>query len=218
MTKVSGSVLSTDIQSRRRGRAPEVQPVFASGEIERLFGLVEKVFLPTEIADMIGRVVQNTHPMDSAPERVRTYVKYGASPRAAIGLAEAVRVRALMHGKPSVGAEDVRALAKHVLGHRIALDYRAKLDGVSVWTLLRTSLSRRIYDSTFGFKYWCLTVILAPSLVWLDETADPGRWKNAQTEGLIVLPLQNPRLIWHRPHWLGDSFGKWQGTPYTDCV
>ena len=91
---------------------------------------------------MIGRVVENTHPIDSAPERVRSYVKYGASPRAAIGLAEAVRVRALMHGKPSVGAEDVRALAKHVLGHRIALDYRAKLDGVSVWTLIEDVLAQ----------------------------------------------------------------------------
>jgi len=142
VTKVSGSVLSTIIQSRRRGRAPVAESVFAAGEIERLFGLIENVFLPTEIADLIGRVVENTHPIDSAPERVRTYVKYGASPRAAIGLAEAVRVRALMYGKPSVGAEDVRALAKHVLGHRIALDYRAKLDGVSVWTLIEAVLQQ----------------------------------------------------------------------------
>ena len=142
VTKVSGSVLSTIIQSRRRGRAPTVESVFASEDIVRLFSLVEKVFLPTEIADMIGRIVENTHPIDSAPERVRTYVKYGASPRAAIGLAEAVRVRALMYGKPSVGAEDVRALAKHVLGHRIALDYRAKLDGVSVWTLIEDVLGQ----------------------------------------------------------------------------
>lgn len=142
VTKVSGSVLSTIIQSRRRGRAPSVESTFVEGEIDRLFALVDKVFLPTEIADMIGRVVENTHPIESAPERVRSYVKYGASPRAAIGLAEAVRVRALMYGKPSVGAEDVRALAKHVLGHRIALDYRAKLDGVSVWTLIEDVLSQ----------------------------------------------------------------------------
>ena len=47
-----------------------------------------------------------------------------------------------MHGKPSVGAEDVRALAKHVLGHRIALDYRAKLDGVSVWDLIEAVLEQ----------------------------------------------------------------------------
>lgn len=140
VSKVSGSVLSTIIQSRRRGRAPSTTPVFEAGELSRLFELVEKVFLPTEIADMIGRVVEHTHPIDTSPAIVQQYVKYGASPRAAIGLAEAVRVRALMNGKPSVGADDVRALAKHVLGHRIALDYRAKLDGVSVWDLVEAVL------------------------------------------------------------------------------
>ena len=136
VTKVSSDVLSTIIQSRRRGRAPETESVFAEGELERLFSLVERVFLPTEIAGMIGRIVESTHPVETAPKSVQTYVKYGASPRAAIGLAEAVRVRALMYGKPSVGAEDVRVLAKHVLGHRMALDYRAKLDGISVWNLI----------------------------------------------------------------------------------
>ena len=55
MTKVSGSVLKgLIIQSRRRGRAPAVQSVFVQvGKFERLFGLVEKVFLPTEVADRI---------------------------------------------------------------------------------------------------------------------------------------------------------------------
>ena len=47
-----------------------------------------------------------------------------------------------MNGKPSVGAEDVRALAKHVLGHRMAMDYRAKLDGVSVWALIEDVLKQ----------------------------------------------------------------------------
>ena len=141
VTKVSSDVLSTIIQSRRRGRAPAAESVFEPGELNRIFELVEKVFLPTEIADLIGRVVEHTHPIDSSPDIVRNYVKYGASPRAAIGLAEAVRVRALMNGKPSVGAEDVYALAKHVLGHRIALDYRAKLDGISVWSIVEAVLA-----------------------------------------------------------------------------
>lgn len=134
--KVSASVMSSIIQTRRRGRAPISTAIFEAGDVNRLFALVERVFMPVEIADMIGRVVERTHPIQDAPSSVQSYVKYGASPRAAIGLAEAVRVRALIYGKPSVGAEDVRALAKHVLGHRIALDYRAKLDGVTVWTLI----------------------------------------------------------------------------------
>ena len=91
-----------------------------------------------------------------------------------------------MHGKPSVGAEDVRALAKHVLGHRIALDYRAKLDGVSVWTLIESVLQQEKSMILFWFWAWCMTVMASPSLVWQEETADPGRWKNAKTEGFLV--------------------------------
>ena len=35
----------------------------------------------------------------------------------------------------------------------------------------------------------CMTVMASPSLVWQEETADPGRWKNVRTEGLVVLPF-----------------------------
>ena len=136
VTQVAGSVMSEIIQFRKRGRAPESTSVFEENELERLFSLVDKVFLPTEIANTIGRLVELSHPNEHSPESVRNYVRYGASPRAAIGLADAVRVHALMAGKPSVGAADIRALAPHVLGHRIALDYRAKLDGVSVWNII----------------------------------------------------------------------------------
>jgi MoxR-like ATPase len=136
VTQVSGAVMSQIIQSRRRGRAPEPTTVLQPGELEQLFGLVERVFLPTEVAEALGRLVEYTHPSTSPVKKVQDYVRYGASPRAAIGLAEAVRVHALMFGKPNVGLEDVRALAPNVLGHRLALDYRAKLDGVTVWELI----------------------------------------------------------------------------------
>ncbi|MCP5020539.1 MAG: AAA family ATPase, partial [bacterium] len=64
-----------------------------------------------------------------APEAVQQYVRFGASPRAAIAMAESARAHALLGGKPNVGFDDVRAVAAHALGHRIALDYRARLDG-----------------------------------------------------------------------------------------
>ena len=136
VTQVAGSVMTEIIQSRRRGRPPEPIKVLKDGELQRLFELVERVFLPTEVAEVLGRLVENTHPNTSRSAKVRSYVRYGASPRAAIGLAEAVRVHALLNGKPNVGLEDVHALAPNVLGHRIALDYRAKLDGVTVWHII----------------------------------------------------------------------------------
>ena len=56
-------------------------------------------------------------------------MRYGASPRAAIGIAEAARAHALLAGRPNVGFDDVRTVAPHALGHRVVVDYRGKLDG-----------------------------------------------------------------------------------------
>jgi len=58
-------------------------------------------------------------------------VKFGASPRAALGLAAGARSRALLSGRMNAGFEDARAVAPAVLRHRIILDYNARLDGSS---------------------------------------------------------------------------------------
>jgi len=61
---------------------------------------------------------------------VRDYVGYGASPRAAIAMAEAARAYALLAGRPTVGFEDVKAVASPTLNHRLVLNYKARFDGV----------------------------------------------------------------------------------------
>ena len=58
-------------------------------------------------------------------------MRYGASPRAAISLGSSSRAAALLAGKPNVGFDDVRRVAPSVLGHRMILDYAARLEG---WT------------------------------------------------------------------------------------
>jgi len=68
-------------------------------------------------------------------------VSLGASPRAAIALAEGGRAEALLSGRPTVGFDDVRRVAHAVLGHRIILGYRGRLDGVG---------TKRIIDDLLG--------------------------------------------------------------------
>ena len=58
-------------------------------------------------------------------------IRFGASPRAAIALAAAGRSRALLAGRSNTSFEDIEALAADVINHRIVLDYRAKLDGMT---------------------------------------------------------------------------------------
>ncbi|HWN84840.1 MAG TPA: hypothetical protein VNN99_06810, partial [Vicinamibacterales bacterium] len=69
----------------------------------------------------------------SPSELVETCVDLGASPRATICWGRLVKVWALlMHRRAEVYPEDVQALAKYVLGHRVWLGPHAASHGVTV--------------------------------------------------------------------------------------
>ena len=129
---VSSDTLQEIISTRRHGQPPELKPVISAIELEALFDKVDAIHLPRAVSGYIARLVTATHPdRDDAPEAVRKFVKFGASPRAAIALAGTSRAAALLAGKPNVGFDDVKKVAGSVLGHRLILDYAARLEG---WT------------------------------------------------------------------------------------
>jgi MoxR-like ATPase len=102
------------------------------GQLETLFQTMGRVYLPRPVSRYIARVVSATHPgAAEATEPVNRYVSYGASPRAAIAIAEAARAHALVSGRPSVGFEDVKVVAQPVLNHRLILNYQARFDRMS---------------------------------------------------------------------------------------
>ncbi len=127
---VSSDVLEQIITTRRHGEPPELSQALNAQELAKLFDLVDRVHIPSAVAGFISRLVTATHPKSpDATEEVRKFVKFGASPRAAIALAGTSRAAALLAGKPNVGFDDVRQVAACVLGHRLILDYAARLDG-----------------------------------------------------------------------------------------
>jgi MoxR-like ATPase len=104
---------------------------------------MDRVFLPRPVARYIARLVAATHPSaPEAPEPVRTYVTHGASPRAAIALAESSRAVALLDGRPTVGFEDVQSVAGPVMNHRLILNYKARLDQVTSLSLVRELVAK----------------------------------------------------------------------------
>ena len=110
--------------------------------LAQLFATVDQIFLPRAVAAYIARLVDATHPTSSlAPDMARRYVRYGASPRAAISIAEAARAHALLAGKPNAGFDDARAVAPSAMAHRLVLDYRARLDGVRGREVVREVLA-----------------------------------------------------------------------------
>jgi len=129
---VSSETLQEIITTRRTGASPELSTALDANQLQQLFDLSDQVHLPTAVSNYIARLVTATHPdRESSPEQIRKFVKFGASPRAAIALAATSRAAALLNRKPNVGFEDVKRVANSVLSHRIILDYSARLEG---WT------------------------------------------------------------------------------------
>jgi MoxR-like ATPase len=127
---VSSDVLEQIITTRAHGEPPELTSALSAEDLDELFASVDRVHLPGAVASYIARLVTATHPdRPDSPEEVRKFVKFGASPRAAIALATTSRAAAILGGKPNVGFDEVRRVAGSVLGHRLILDYSARLDG-----------------------------------------------------------------------------------------
>jgi MoxR-like ATPase len=134
---VEADVLEKIIATRRHGEPPAPTWSMSAEELTVVFGAVDRIFLPRPVSRYVARLVAATHPGSAeAPPQVRAYVSYGASPRAAIAMAEAARARALLDGRPTVGFEDVKAVAAPVLNHRLILNYKARLDQVDAFALI----------------------------------------------------------------------------------
>jgi len=132
-------VLEQIITTRRHGTPPRGEYHVTHEMLEETFRVLDRIFLPKAVASYIGRLVAATHPgSDEAVSEVNEYVNFGASPRAAIAIAEAARTAALLGGRPSAGFEDVKVVAPAVLNHRILLGYRARMDKID---------SRRVVDA-----------------------------------------------------------------------
>jgi MoxR-like ATPase len=135
---VDANVLEQIISERRRGELPAPTWQMGRAELEVLFQTMNRVYLPRPVSRYIARLVSATHPGgQEATEAVTRYVSYGASPRAAIAIAEAARAHALINGRPTVGFEDVKAVAEPVLNHRLLLNYQARFDRMTPSRLVR---------------------------------------------------------------------------------
>jgi len=139
---VSSEVLQQIISTRTGGVPPALDMALSAEELQTTFDLVDRIHLPEAVGNYIARLVNATHPdRDEAPEEVQKFVRFGASPRAAIAMAGAARAAALLAGKPNVGFDEIRSVAPSVLGHRLILDYSARMEG---WTTVR--MTARVLD------------------------------------------------------------------------
>jgi MoxR-like ATPase len=120
---------------------PELRQALALDELQALQRRVAAVYVdPTLISYAVGLATATREPAAQGLPHLAEYIAFGASPRGPIAVVQAARALALVRGRDYVLAEDVRALAKDALRHRLVLTYQALAEEVSPDSILDTVL------------------------------------------------------------------------------
>ena len=110
-------------------RPPEIM---SGTELLAAQSLVRRIPVGERVIDGILEIVRAGRPDVSDVEEVVKHVAWGPGPRASQALMLACRARALMQGRLSPSVDDIIALAPPVLRHRMALNFAARAEGVSI--------------------------------------------------------------------------------------
>ncbi len=116
-----------------------INQVLTKQEIIYFQELVRRVPVADNVLEYAVKLVSRTRPngIDATPF-VKDYIDWGAGPRASQYLVIGAKCNAILNGKFSPDIEDVKAVAKHVLRHRIVKNYKASADGVSIENIIDT--------------------------------------------------------------------------------
>ncbi|MEX3316380.1 AAA family ATPase [Sulfitobacter sp. PS-8MA] len=114
-----------------------VRPVFTAENLLAAQSLLRRMPVGDSVVELILDLVRAFRPEEAeATQPVRDSVAWGPGPRAAQALMLTVRARALLDGRLAPSAEDVLAMARPVLSHRMALNFAARARGESLQGLI----------------------------------------------------------------------------------
>jgi MoxR-like ATPase len=120
---------------------PTARQVTTAAEIVEMQRLARSVPIAPHVTAFAVSVLSATHPdQPRAPQLVREYVRYGASPRGAQALVTAGKIFALLDGRSNVSVDDVREAALPALRHRLILNFEGEAEGITTEAVVRTIL------------------------------------------------------------------------------
>lgn len=113
-----------------------LKKVLNAKDVLDLQEVVRRVPVAESVLEAAVRLARRTRPSDNPgeniPDHVRRWVAWGAGPRASQALILGAKARCLLDGRFAVSMEDLRAVAKPILRHRIVLSFQAEAEGVRV--------------------------------------------------------------------------------------
>jgi MoxR-like ATPase len=114
---------------------------YGAATVREMIELVKQVKVADPALQLVLRLVRATHPdVEEAPEVVKKYVKYGASPRAAQAMILAAKALALLAGRYHVAVEDIRPVVLPALSHRIIRNFHGEMEQITTTTIVERTL------------------------------------------------------------------------------
>ncbi len=124
--------LVTVLERTTGNDVPHAKKVADGKEIISMGKLALNTPVASHVNEYVARLIVATHPEDpTAPEKVKQFVRYGASPRGAQALIVGGKINALLEGRFNVSFEDIAAVAPATLRHRLLLNFEGLAEGIS---------------------------------------------------------------------------------------
>jgi MoxR-like ATPase len=133
------------LEIARRTTGATTPELHAIGDAESIVAaqrVAREVPIAEHVLHYAARLIIATHPNRTELDSVRRYVRYGASPRGLQTLVLAGKVRALLEGRYNVAFEDLVAVARPALRHRVFLLFEAEADGITTDQIIDEVLER----------------------------------------------------------------------------
>lgn len=129
--------------STTSGKLPELQPILNAEQVLQFQELVPRVPVSEHVASYAVEIVQNSRPQqnNSVPDFVKEWVDWGAGPRASQHLILGAKAKALMDNRVAVTIEDIKAVSRQVLEHRIILNFKAEAENIKVTDVINKLLA-----------------------------------------------------------------------------
>jgi len=122
---------------------PRANIVVKHDEIVQLMGVVRDVPIAPHVEKYAAHLLHASHPgTPNAPEMVRQYVKYGASPRGLQALILGGKVRALLDNRFNVSVEDIKQVSRAALRHRLLLNFEGEAEEIKTDAIIRSIIEK----------------------------------------------------------------------------
>ncbi len=128
---------NTIVKATTSAMIADVHKVIDSSKIKSLQQLVRRVPVSDHVVSYAVNLARATRPNENSPmPYIKDWVSWGAGPRASQYLVLGAKCRAILDGRPTPSVEDIRAVARPVLRHRIVTSFNAEADGVGTLDII----------------------------------------------------------------------------------